>query len=105
MSIGNLKDSGGKGTNYPFQLKVLQLLGQIVTMVSGGTPSLYCDIIATAGQTVFIPPNFSLAVGEVPLVLVNGIAQPNGWTVPILDALTFSPDPLFAGGEHIVIIK
>ena len=24
MSIGNLKTQGGKGTNYPFQLKVLQ---------------------------------------------------------------------------------
>lgn len=30
MSIGNLKDQGNKGNNFPYQLKNLQLLGQIV---------------------------------------------------------------------------
>ena len=34
MSIGNLKDQGNKGNNFPYQLKNLQLLGQIATAVS-----------------------------------------------------------------------
>jgi hypothetical protein len=29
MSIGNLKDQGNKGNNFPYQLKNLQLLAQI----------------------------------------------------------------------------
>ena len=29
MSIGNLKDQGNKGNNFPYQLKTLQLLGEI----------------------------------------------------------------------------
>ena len=29
MSIGNLKDQGNKGNNFPYQLKTLQLLGAI----------------------------------------------------------------------------
>lgn len=29
MSIGNLKDQGNKGNNFPYQLKNLQLLGAI----------------------------------------------------------------------------
>jgi hypothetical protein len=29
MSIGNLKDQGNKGNNFPYQLRTLQLLGAI----------------------------------------------------------------------------
>ena len=29
MSVGNLKDQGNKGNNFPYQIKNLQLLGQI----------------------------------------------------------------------------
>lgn len=38
MSIGNLKDNGNKGNNFPFQLRDLQLLGQIAanTAITGG---------------------------------------------------------------------
>lgn len=49
MSIGNLKDQGNKGNNFPYQLKNLQLLGKIANVaktdlcdeviVTGGTPS------------------------------------------------------------------
>lgn len=34
MSIGNLKDQGNKGNNFPYQLKNLQLLGKIAESVS-----------------------------------------------------------------------
>ena len=38
MSIGNLKDQGNKGNNFPYQLRSLQLLGDILTAInnSGG---------------------------------------------------------------------
>lgn len=36
MSIGNLKDQGGKGTNYPYQYAVLKLLDAILAASSGG---------------------------------------------------------------------
>lgn len=39
MSIGNLKDNGNKGNNFPYQLSNLQALGQLNTTAtaSGGT--------------------------------------------------------------------
>lgn len=36
MSVGNLKDVGNKGNNFPFQLAVLKLLDQISIAVGGG---------------------------------------------------------------------
>lgn len=36
MSIGNLKDYGNKGNNFPFQLKVLQGLEDVISAISGG---------------------------------------------------------------------
>lgn len=39
MSIGNLKDTGNQGTNFPYQLKTLQGLQQIADGISGITPT------------------------------------------------------------------
>lgn len=36
MSIGNLKDNGNKGNNFPYQLAVLKLLDAILAATSGG---------------------------------------------------------------------
>lgn len=36
MSIGNTKTSGNKGNNFPYQLAVLELLGQIAAGGGGG---------------------------------------------------------------------
>ena len=44
MSIGNTKDNGNKGNNFPWQGSVLQLLGQIASG-SGGSPC--CPTAAT----------------------------------------------------------
>lgn len=38
MSIGNLKDTGNQGNNFPYQLKTLQGLQQIADGISGITP-------------------------------------------------------------------
>ena len=35
MSIGNLKSDGNKGNNFPWQLKVLQGLDRILSVISG----------------------------------------------------------------------
>jgi hypothetical protein len=35
MSIGNLKDYGNKGNNFPFQLKVLQGITNILAAMTG----------------------------------------------------------------------
>ena len=37
MSIGNTKEYGNKGNNFPFQLKVLQGLTNVITAISGVT--------------------------------------------------------------------
>jgi aspartate aminotransferase-like enzyme len=36
MSVGNLVDYGSKGTNFPWQLKMLQGLDAILSALSGG---------------------------------------------------------------------
>ena len=36
MSVGNLKDNGNKGNNFPYQVGVLELLGQIAAAGGGG---------------------------------------------------------------------
>lgn len=36
MSVGNLKNSGNKGNNFPFQLAVLKLLDAILAASGGG---------------------------------------------------------------------
>lgn len=37
MSVGNLKDYGNKGNNFPFQLKVLQGITSVLTAITGIT--------------------------------------------------------------------
>jgi hypothetical protein len=37
MSIGNLKDYGNKGNNFPFQLKVLQGITALLNLVNGSS--------------------------------------------------------------------
>lgn len=39
MSIGNLKDQGNKGNNFPYQRAVLELLGQISSSSGGCCPT------------------------------------------------------------------
>jgi hypothetical protein len=49
MSIGNLKDSGNQGNNFPWQLKMLQGLQGIIDELQG---SLDVTIINPLGQQV-----------------------------------------------------
>jgi len=47
MSIGNLKTYGNKGNNFPFQLKVLQGLTDLITAITGVTISINPQVRAT----------------------------------------------------------
>ena len=49
MSIGNLKDSGNQGNNFPWQLKMLQGLQGIINELQG---SLDVNITAPIGQQI-----------------------------------------------------
>lgn len=40
MSIGNLKDYGNKGNNFPYQLRNLQVLGLILEALGGSNTGL-----------------------------------------------------------------
>lgn len=44
MSVGNLKDQGNQGKNFPWQLKMLQALGQLITS-SGSTGATLTAIL------------------------------------------------------------
>jgi len=48
MSVANLKNSGNKGNNFPFQLKVLQALGSIV---NNSTPRAITPQIVLATES------------------------------------------------------
>ena len=51
MSIGNLKDQGNKGNNFPYQLRNLQLLDAInQSVIANGTPTV------TVNATATLPP-------------------------------------------------
>ena len=49
MSIGNLKDSGNQGNNFPWQLKMLQGLQGIIDELQG---TLDVEIVAPLGQKI-----------------------------------------------------
>jgi len=49
MSIGNLKDSGNQGNNFPWQLKMLQGLQGIINELQG---TLDVEIVAPLGQQI-----------------------------------------------------
>lgn len=51
MSIGNLKDYGNKGNNFPWQLKMLQGLDAINTGQTGNTGAIRTPNLITATNT------------------------------------------------------
>jgi hypothetical protein len=98
MSIGNLKDYGNKGNNFPFQLKVLNGL-QAVVNSTGSTPdvlSVLNDIldvlqgsprtpVILSSTTVGATPAgvYSISIANVGAAagVVNGVSIPAGVTI------------------------
>lgn len=50
MSIGNLKDTGNLGNNFPYQYKVLKGLQGIIDALSGGSGDTNVTIVNPLGQ-------------------------------------------------------
>jgi len=89
MSIGNLKDYGNKGNNFPWQLKVLEGLQKIYDFLVGSsvvatrTPVILSD---TGAGAISITYGFSIANVGAASGTVNGVTLPAGTTV------NFAPD-------------
>jgi hypothetical protein len=89
MSIGNLKDYGNKGNNFPWQLKVLEGIQRIYDYLIGSsvpqqrTPVIISD---TGSGGISITYGFSIANVGGAAGLVNGVTLPAGATV------NFAPD-------------
>ncbi len=89
MSIGNLKDYGNKGNNFPWQLKVLEGIQRIYDYLIGSsvsqqrTPVIISD---TGSGGISVTYGFSIANVGSAAGLVNGVSIPAGATVK------FTPD-------------
>jgi hypothetical protein len=88
MSVGNLKDYGNKGNNFPFQLKVLQGIASILTAITGITINVDPEakattiIRATTAGTVTAGKN-SVSFGNVGAAnaTVKGVILKPGETI------------------------
>lgn len=97
MSVGNLKDYGNKGNNFPFQLKVLQGIQELINNIDpdccnntvnilndirtilqgeGRTPS----IISTTGAGATPANIYSMSIANVGSAagVINGVNIPAG---------------------------
>lgn len=98
MSVGNLKDSGNQGNNFPFQLKVLQGLQVIIdgnAKCCDSTSTVLNEIYAILQGTARVPqissetgagstPNaYSVSIANVGAAagVVNGVSIPVGTTL------------------------
>ena len=71
MSIGNLKDTGNQGNNYPWQYKVLLGLDKIFQVFSGGGGTSYlapqvrtANILRTSGSAT-LSSIYSISIANV----------------------------------------
>lgn len=85
MSIGNLKDYGNKGNNFPFQLKVLEGIQAVFNALAGTssgvqkTPQILYDL--GAGSTLPGVYSFSIANVGGASGTVDGQTLPAGTTI------------------------
>ena len=84
MSIGNLKDYGNKGNNFPFQLSVLKGLQALLDILSGTSSGQVRtpNILNTSGPG-FVPNAFSFSIANVGAAsgTVDGQPLPAGTSV------------------------
>lgn len=85
MSIGNLKDYGNKGNNFPFQLKVLEGIQAVFNALTGTTngqqrtPQILYDLGPSAIPSGFY--SFSIANVGAAAGTVDGQILPAGTTI------------------------
>jgi len=96
MSIGNLKDQGNKGNNFPYQLRNLQLLSEILTAVNPTTSGkqIYPYLISStstgdlSGSPIIYSVSFT-NVGSSAVSLVVGGSGPI--SIPAGKTITYDP--------------
>jgi len=85
MSIGNLKDYGNKGNNFPWQYKMLLGLDKILAAISGGPGSFlapqvrvpHYELSTSTGTTLSGAFSFSIAnVGAAYGTISGSIIKP-----------------------------
>ena len=89
MSIGNLKDYGNKGNNFPWQLKVLEGIQRIYDYLIGSSvPQPRTPVIVSDTGTGAININYGFSIANVggAAGLVDGVSVPAGTTI------NFTPD-------------
>jgi hypothetical protein len=103
MSIGNLKDQGNKGNNFPYQLAVLKLLDQIVAN-TGATSTMDRELRVTTYQAIVAGAGYSIGdiisrtdiinVATGAIISTLWFNETTGLTiaaVPITDIVPYSP--------------
>lgn len=95
MSIGNLIDNGNKGRNMPYQLAVLQLLGQIDASINT-LPGIDYETRTTTYKAIAAGPGYSI---DDILVRYDIISLPTGtvtttvWFNQTTQAVIAAPAP------------
>ena len=95
MSVGNLKNEGGKGTNYPYQYAVLKLLDQISNNISA-LPGVDYETRTSMYQAIAAGPGYS--IGDI-IVRYDIISVPTGtvsatvWFNQTTQAVIAAPAP------------
>ena len=85
MSIGNLKDSGNQGNNYPWQYRVLLGLDKIFSALSGSTSSY----LAPQERTPVV--SRVSAAGSIPSGIYSVSFANVGSANGVLNGATFKP--------------
>jgi hypothetical protein len=114
MSIGNLKDYGNKGNNFPWQLKMLKGLDALLSAFSGSgsylAPQQRITEIARVSDTGSYSGMYSISIANVGAAngTVKGVTLKPGETVNFdagalnntLDAI----DYVATGTEFLIIV-
>jgi hypothetical protein len=103
MSIGNLKDEGNKGNNFPFQLKVLQGLQAVANALTGTTAgqSRTPVVVRITGSYTNTVNTYSFSVANVGA----GNGTVNGATIKPGEIVNFDASALnnfFAAGSIVI---
>lgn len=88
MSVGNLKDQGNKGNNFPYQFRMLKLLGDIRSQLATGQ-TIIKDGVNSSGLLGMVPAGFMLEMivaqpigGAAPIVIDYGITAGGSQLLP-----------------------
>lgn len=95
MSIGNTKTNGNKGNNFPYQLAVLELLGQIAAGISV-IPGVDYETRTTTYQATAAGPGYSIGDIIVRYDIIDvttGIIATTVWFNQTTQAVIAAPAP------------